>query len=135
MFLNFHLSNMDRLTFCCEKAYSTTYVCDRLIDVVVVVLIVSIIRICNSVNCKYIKLLCEISKVVLNWYTYCYISSRGRLFRTISTFTSKYITIPSSTTAHTHVIFGMVPRVFAIMVHTKLKPWSMITSGLNPRMV
>jgi len=33
------------------------------------------------------------------------------------------------TTAHTRMIFRVVPRVFTIMVHTKLKPWSTITSG------
>jgi len=37
------------------------------------------------------------------------------------------------TTAHTHVIFCMVPLVIAIVVHAKLKPWSMTISGLNPR--
>jgi len=40
--------------------------------------------------------------------------------------------VPSSTTAHMRVIFRVVPRAFAIVVHTELKLWSITTSGLNP---
>jgi len=39
------------------------------------------------------------------------------------------------TIAHMHVIFHVVPLIFAIVVHAKLKPWSTTTSGLNPRVV
>jgi len=36
------------------------------------------------------------------------------------------------TTAHMCVIFRVVPRVFAIVVHMMLKPWSTTTRGLKP---
>jgi len=36
---------------------------------------------------------------------------------------------------HTRVIFCVVSRVFAIVVHAKLKPWFATTSGLNPCVV
>jgi len=39
------------------------------------------------------------------------------------------------TNAHMRVIFRVVPCVFAIVIHVKLKPWSMTMSGYNPRMV
>jgi len=35
------------------------------------------------------------------------------------------------TTAHTHVIFRVVPHIFAIVVHAKLRPWFKSTSGLK----
>jgi len=78
--------------------------------------------ICSTTTCAIVVQVCIVQSTHKHFYAYFCRNIQNIQYRPV-------------TTAHMCVIFRIVSHAFAIVIHAKLKLWSMTMSDLNPRMV